>query len=165
MSILPKPTPAKPVPSKSILQISILYAVILIIFSVAQLFTFDEFMAFMASPEMGFPVGSIGLLVPVLIFSEVFGLAFLLRIALSPAFRWVSLGLSVLAAILWVFISSWIVFGYRDVATVGFLGTAVDLVPGFWAVCISIGLLLLSLWSAWGLWPGKRRPGAHRKVK
>ena len=165
MSILPKPTLAKPVPSKSILQISILYAVILVVFAVAQLFTFDEFMAFMASTEMGLPVGIVGLVVPLLIFSEVFGLAFLLRVPLSPAFRWVSMGLSVLAALLWVVISSWIVFGHKDVATVGFLGTVVDLIPGTWAVCISVGLLLLSVWSAWGLWPGKTRRATSPKVK
>lgn len=138
------------------MQISIFYAVILVIFAVAQLFSFDDFMEFMASPQLGLPGYLIGLLAPLLILSEVLGLAFLLRVPLSPAFRWVSMGFSVLAALLLVFLSSWIVFGHKDMTTVGFLGTTVDLIPGAWAVCISVGLLVLSIWSAWGLWPATK---------
>lgn len=156
MSILPKPVAANPVKSKSVLQISIFYAVILVIFAVAQLYSFDDFIAFITSSQMGLPLGLAGFIVPLLIFSEVFGLAFLLRLPLSVAFRWVSMSLSILSALIWVFLSSWIIFGHKDVATIGFLGTAVDLVPGIWAVSVSLALLILSIWAAWGLWPGTK---------
>lgn len=157
MSLLPKPTPAAPAPSKSIVQITVFYAVVLTVFAVAQLYSFDEFIEYIGSSELALPSAIATLFVPVLIVAEVFALPFLLRMSVSPAFRWFSMGFALLAPVLLVFISSWIVFGRYDVPTVGFLGTAVDLIPGAWAVCMSAALVVLGVWSVWGLWPGKAK--------
>lgn len=155
MSILVTPTKA-PVPrTKDAAMISILYAVFLVILAVTQLFTFDTFLQLLGTFDL--PGGEQGayLLGSLLVVSEVFALPFLLRMSMSPAFRWLSIGLGWLAAALWVFISLWLVLTEPIVINVGFLGTLTDLMPGWWAVLVSVSLLILAIWSSWGMWPAK----------
>jgi len=155
MSFFVQSVPATQPKSAESLKISILYAVILVIFAVTQLFTFEEFMIFIQSVNLPFGESASYVFAPLLIVAEVFALPFLLRMRLSPAFRYVSLLLSCLAAALWIFLSSWIIFTNAPVETIGFLGTLVTLAPGLWALFISLSLAVLATWSAWGLWPGK----------
>lgn len=156
MSVLVKAIPAPKPRTKESRQMSLLLAVIFVIFALTQLFTLDEFIELI--PALGLPVGEVltYALAPVLIASEIFALPFLLGMALSPAFRWVSMGCSWLAAGIWVFISFWVAMTYPAVETVGFLGALVNLQPGWWTVFISLGLAILVAWTSWGLWPGKR---------
>lgn len=137
-------------------QVAVLYAGILVLFAIAQLFTFEKFLEL--TPQFGLPFGeAFGyLLAPLLIVCEVFAIPFLLRMTVSPAFRWLSGGLSVLVAVLWLFIAVWVVTTKASVATIGFLGTVGDLTPGWWAVLIAVALTILAAWSAWGLWPATR---------
>jgi hypothetical protein len=71
--------------------------------------------------------------------------------------RAVSMALGWIAAIAWIFINAWIVVQGVPVDSVGFLGTVIAIMPGWWAVFVSVALLLLAMWSSWGLLP-KRRP-------
>ncbi len=152
MSIFPKATAAPQAQTKDAAYISIFYAVVLVIMAVTQLFTFETMLVLFGG--FGLPGGSAtgyGLAATV-VAAEVFALPFLLRMRLSPAFRWFSLGLGILVGVLWLFISSWIVIT-GGAESVGFVGTFVALLPGWWAVLVSIAILLLGIWSAWGMWP------------
>lgn len=157
MSILPNTTLA-PVPkTKDVQRIAVFYAVILVVMAVAQLFTFDEFLKLVGS--FGFPGGIqlAHITTAFLVVAEVFALPFLLRMPLSPAFRWLSMILGWLVALIWTLLSLWLVTHGSIVSNVGFLGTVVDLMPGWWALFISIAMGVLAGWASWGMWPWRPR--------
>jgi len=157
MSILPKPTPASAPRTADANKIAIFYAFLLTVFVVAQLFTFESFLELLRAFDLPMTDEQAYGFTASLIAAELFALPFLLRMPLSRAFRWVSMGLGWLVALSWVGLTLWLVLTQPDVETVGFLGTAVDIIPGWWAVCISVGLGILASWASWGLWPGKRK--------
>lgn len=156
MTILAKVSPAPKPRSDSAKQMSLLYASILVVFLVAQLFTFDTFIKF--APSLNLPISErwAYALVPIIIVCELFAIPFLLRMKLSIAFRWFSMILGWFVPLLWFCMSLWVVTMQPDAESIGFLGTLVDLVPGWWAVMLSLALGVLAAWSSWGLWPGHR---------
>jgi hypothetical protein len=156
MSILVKALPAAKPRTDNAKKISLLYAAILVVFVVAQLFTFDEFLALILSFNLPLNDTWAYALAPILVAAELFALPFLLRMKLSVAFRWLSMLLGWLVPIIWFFISIWVVTMQPEAETVGFLGTVVNLVPGWWAVLASFALGILAAWASWGLWPGPR---------
>lgn len=132
--------------------VAYLYGVILIIMALSQLFSFDDFLTHFGN--FGFPWFS--QVVPVVIVVlEVFAVPFLLRIQLSPLMRVVSMVSGWLVAIGWLKISLWLVLTNNNVSNIGMLGTKVSLIPGWWAVFVSLALLLMSIWASWGMWPLK----------
>ncbi len=155
-------TPAAPPRSKDASRIAILYAIILVGFAVSQLFTFDDFKTLVQAFQL--PIGDVWVaaLAPAIIAAEVFALPFLLRMPLSPAFRWFSMILSWVVVLLWLGITIWLVASDTVVSTVGFSGTVGELTPGWWAIFVSLALGILAAWSSWGLWPG-RRIAPHKK--
>ena len=157
MSILPKPTPAPEAKSKESKQIALFYAGILVVLAVAQLFTFDSFLELFNS--FNFP-GGIGFAYfsgALLVASELFALPFLLRMPLSKAFRWVSMVAGWVAALIWIKTTIWVMVAAPTAVSIGFLGTALDILPGWWAVLISFVFGVCAFWASWGLWPGKRK--------
>jgi len=163
MSILVKATPAPRARTDATKQIAILYAGILVVLAVTQLFTFDKFIELIPTFELPLSIAATYALAPTLIAAEVFAIPFLLRMTLSPAFRALSMALGWLVALLWTLISLWVVLIQPTAETVGFLGTLVDLVPGWWAVLVSISFGILAAWASWGLWPGKRQTTKAKK--
>lgn len=156
MSILPHATlPAAP-KSNDAAKIALVYAVILVVMAVAQLFTFDTFTVVVT--EFYFPGGVqyAHFLTALLVTAEVFALPFLLRMSLSPAFRWLSMILGWLVALIWTKLTIWIMLHEIGSNNVGFLGSAISLTPGWWAVFISLTFGIMAAWASWGLWPGKR---------
>lgn len=156
MSILPKVTPALKPKSKESAQVALFYAVLLIVMSLAQLFTFEEFIELVPSFNLPLSGALPYLIAPLVVTAQVFALPFLLRMAVSPAFRWFSMGMGWLVAVIWLGISMWVVGTHQPVETIGFAGTVIDLLPGWWAVCISIAFGILAAWSSWGLWPATK---------
>jgi hypothetical protein len=163
MSFFRTPT-AAPVPkSKNTATISLFYAVLLVVMVIAQLFTFESFLALFAAFELpggqatGYAVAAL------LVASQVFALPFLLRMALSPAFRMFSLLSAGLVADIWLFITLWLAIVQPVVSNVGFLGTIVDVIPGWWAVCLALAFGILALWAAWGMWPSMAKPATRKK--
>jgi hypothetical protein len=147
-------SPAAAPRTKESAKIAILYAGLLTVMAVAQLFTFEKVIVFFDSLF----VPPAGMLIPtLLVVGEVFALPFLLRMSLSVAFRWVSLGLSILVPVGWVSLSIWAANARIMTGTTGLFGTLDPLGYGAWTISFSLALLLLSLWSAWGLWPKPRR--------
>jgi hypothetical protein len=155
MKIFVKATPAKKAKTKDSQNIAYMYAVILVIFVVAQLFTFDKFLPLLENFALpgGVPIAHLfgGLFVA----SGVLALPFLLGFKLSPLMRFVSMVLGWLVPAMWLSVTLWLVFSTNSVTNVGFLGTVVKLMPGWWAVFVSIALGVLAAWSTWGLWPLK----------
>lgn len=163
MSFFRTPTPA-PVPkSKNVATISLFYATLLVVMVVAQLFTFESFLELLASFDLpggrttAYTIGS------VLVAAQLFALPFLLRMAISPAFRMVSLLSAGLVADIWLFLTLWLVIVQPAATNVGFLGTVVETMPGWWAVCIALAFGILATWAAWGMWPSARRTPAPKK--
>lgn len=132
---------------------SLFYAVLLVVMVVAQLFTFESFLELIGS--FGLPGGLVTAYVvgAVLIAAQVFALPFLLRMSLSPAFRMLSLLLAGLVADIWLVLTLWLAITQPAVTNVGFLGTVVEVMPGWWAVCIAVAFGILATWAAWGMWP------------
>ena len=138
-------------------RIAIFYAVILVVMAVAQLFTFDEFLnlfidfGFSSDERVAYSLAAF------LVTAEVFALPFLLRMSVSPAFRWVSMVCSWLVAVVWFALTVWLAMNDGTTDNVGFIGTVADIMPGWWAVFMSIAFGVLAAWASWGLWPQKIR--------
>ncbi len=132
---------------------SLLYAAVLVIFVVAQLFSFSEFLVLLQGFSL--PGGSIlaYFAATLLVTAEVFALPFLLSMKLSVAMRFLSMFMGWVVALMWIFITLWLNINVSDATNVGFLGTVVELVPGWWAFCVSLALAILSIWASWGMWP------------
>lgn len=134
--------------------IAILYAGLLTVMVAAQLFTFEDFIVLIGD-MFRTPNGMV--LAALIVVAEVFSLPFLLRMTLSKAFRYLSLGLSALTAGIWLCVTLWGAVTAQTVTSSGLIGTVESMGPGYWAVCFSIALCALATWSVWGLWPSSRK--------
>ena len=153
MNILDKATLAKKPKTRESQKIAYMYATILIVFVLTQLFTFDKFLVLLESFLLPGGVFTARLLGGVIVASEVLALPFLLGLKLSPFMRIISMVLGWLAALVWLKLSLWLVLTVNAVSNIGFFGTTVSMVPGWWAVFICIALGILAAWASWGLWP------------
>jgi len=163
MSIFVQPTLASTPKTKNIQRAALFYAAILIVMIVAQLFTFEEFVPLVVSFD--FPGGDAlaHFDAAFIIVAELLALPFLLRMSVSPAFRWVSMIAGWFVAATWLKFTVWLVVSGSIIHNVGFLGTAVEMTPGWWAIFASIILGILTSWASWGMWP--RQNHAKRVMK
>lgn len=157
MSIYTKATVAKVPRTPESQKIVYAYAVILIVFVLCQLFTFDGFVRLLESFWLPSGAKFAQVLASIIVFCELFALPFLLRMKLSLLMRIISMVLSWLVPIIWLILTLWLNVTVNAISNVGFLGTIVRITPGWWAFCVSIAIGLMSIWSSWGLWPGKRK--------
>ncbi|USN96964.1 MAG: hypothetical protein H6797_02110 [Candidatus Nomurabacteria bacterium] len=133
------------------------YAAVLTVMAVAQLFAFEDFVPMMANYSLPGGHGTAILFACLIVFTEVFAVPFLLRMPLSQLMRWVGLACSVLAPLMWVKLAVVGIVGGSTVVNSGLLGTKVTIHAGVLSLIVSIVLLALSMWTAWGLWPTKNR--------
>jgi len=157
MSFFVKTTPAPKPRTINSLKVSILYAIILTAAAVLMLFNFEDFLAYIQSLNLPFGTGLNYAFLPLMVVSQVFALPYLLRMDLSPAFRYVSLFLGLLAAALFIFLASWVVLSVQPHSTARSSTSLMSILPGFYAIFITLAIGVLAIWSAWGLWPGKRK--------
>jgi len=157
MSFFVKTTPAPKPRTINSLKVSLLYALILTAAAVIMLFNFEDFLAYIQSINLPFGTGLNYAFLPLMVVAQVFALPYLLRMDLSLAFRYVSLYLGLLAAALWIFLASWVVLSGQATGATEFSGSLVSFLPGFYAIFITLAVGVLAIWSAWGLWPGKRK--------
>ena len=157
MSIFVRSVVANKPKTKDSQRIAIFYAVILVVMAVAQLFTFDEFLKLFADFGFSDDVRFAYALAAILVTAEVFALPFLLRMAVSPAFRWLSMACGWLVALVWLVVTVLLAINVGTTDNVGFIGTVTDIMPGWWAVFMSIAFGILTAWASWGLWPQKTR--------
>ena len=156
MTILATAHPAKAPRTKEAKRIAVIYAAILAVMAVAQLTSFTKFVLVLDSYWLPGGVESAAFLAGFLIISEVLASAFLLRFKLSMAFRIFTMGLGWLVPIIWFALTLRVMVVPSALSNVGFLGGYVHLIPGWWAVCVSLALAILAAWASWGLWPLRR---------
>lgn len=163
MNILVKTTAAKKAKTPDSQKITYAYAVVLIILVVAQLFTFDKFISLLADFNLPGGVPIAHLFGGLFVVGGVLALPFLLGFKLSPLMRVFSMAMGWLIPPMWLFVTLWLVYSTNTATNVGFLGTAIKLMPGWWAVFVSIALGVLAAWSSWGLWPFESRSSVSNK--
>lgn len=147
-----KPAP-KPI-SKDASKIALIYAGILVVMAVAQLFTFEDFPVVISSYWLpGIGQEAAHFLAAFIVVIEVFSLPFLLRLKISTAMRVFSMILGWITSVFWLFIALWLQITVNSVASLGILGATIDVPAGWWAVAMTFGLMILSIWSSFGMWP------------
>lgn len=137
---------------------ALIYAGILVVMAVAQLFKFEEFLILVKSFGLtgGDPMAVA--IVSILVTAEVAALPFLLRMYLSPLMRIVSMLLGWVVAGIWLYLMVALSFSVNAVSDSGFLGTALEVPFGWWSVVFALGLAVLTGVASWGMWPlGRRR--------
>jgi len=153
MNFLHSATVAPAAKTVSSRRAALLYAALLTVMATAQLYSFDDFLKLVKSYGDISAVGGAYFVAAFIVTSEVLALPFLLRMSLSPAFRRVSMVLGLIAAAVWVKVAIWLTIQGTGSSNVGFLGTVVDVTPGWGAILVSLFLLSLAIWSVWGLRP------------
>lgn len=153
MSIFAKATPARTVRTSDTQRVIYAYVFVLVILILCQLFTYDGFLRLLESFWLPGGIPTAHILGSFIIVCELFALPFLLRMDLSHLMRIISMVLSWLVPAIWLFLALWINLTVNAISNVGFLGAVVQIVPGWWAVYISIAMGLLAIWCSWGLWP------------
>lgn len=139
--------------TKNIGIIAQFFAALLLVMAIGQLFSFEKFIPLLQ--EFNFPGGDPTALfvATVVVTSEIFALPFLLRMKLSPLMRIVSMICGWVAVSAWLKLTLWAIMTKPNVDTVGLLGASVDLPVGWWSVLVSLALIVLAVWTTWGLWP------------
>jgi len=142
--------------TKNIKSIALLYAAILVVFAVGQLFGFEEFQLLVESFWLpgGKPLAFF--LSGLIVVAEVFALPFLLNMRVSSVMRIISMVMSWIVPAVWLTVSLWLQLTTNAVTNIGLLGTHVSLMPGWWTVLFSVALSMLAIWASWGMWPWGR---------
>lgn len=157
MRIIIKTTPAPDAKTPETQKIIYVYALVLVVFVLCQLFTYDDFLRLIDSFWLPGGTPTANILGCIIVICELFALPFLLRMNLSPLMRVVSMVLGWIVPVIWLFLSLWINLTVNAISNIGYLGTVVQITPGWWTFYISIAIGLLAIWSSWGLWPIKRK--------
>jgi len=141
-------------PRSTIVKIAAwVYAAALAVMAVTQLFAFHEFIPLVANYGLPDGYGTAMLVGCVIVLSEIFALPYLLRMPLSPLFRWCSLLCSVVAPLLWLWLTLMMPTGNS-----GLLGAKIDVPAGPVQFVAVLVLAVLAVWVAWGLRPERTGP-------
>lgn len=152
--------PAKIPKTREARNVAYFYAFILVLFAVCQLFSFDDFLKLLASFSLPGGKATAYLVGSLLVSAEVLSLPFLLGMSSSWLMRIISMVLSWIVPALWILVASWLNYTVNSITNIGFLGTVVKLMPGWWAICFGVALAILAAWAAWGMWPiDRKKPG------
>ncbi len=133
--------------------VALIYAVLLIVMVVGQLFSFEKFIPMIESFGLGGGEPRATLIASGLVVAGVFALPFLLRMYVSPAMRIVSMVMGWLVAGAWLYITASITTTYNSVSNVGFTGGVLPTPLGWWSVAFAIMLVAIAAYVSWGLWP------------
>src|ERR1700757_4232033 len=139
--------------STTVRNIAWLYAGVLTVMAVGQLFSFEKFTPLIDSYWLPGGHGTGMLVACLIVITEVFALPFLLRMDLSPLMRWFSLVCSALVPLLWLSILLFEMSTHWILLNSGLFGTKVAIPSGMGAVTLVVILLGLAAVSVWGLWP------------
>ncbi len=139
--------------SHTVKVVAWVYAGLLVVMTVGQLFSFEKFIPLIRDYWLPGGDGTGTLVACLVVISQVFALPFLLRMPLSPLMRWFSLGCGIVASGLWVLLGIVAVAGDSAMTNSGVLGTKVAVPSGVLQLLWAMGMSALAAWSAWGLWP------------
>lgn len=132
------------------------YAGVLVVMAVAQLFSFEKFIPLIESYWLPGGYGTASLVAGIVVIAEVFAVPYLLRMPLSPLMRWFSLVCGLLVPIIWTILAISAISTTNALHNSGMLGTKIVIPAGWTQLFVSIALLGLATWSAWGLWPARK---------
>lgn len=153
MSGFPKPTNAPAPKTKDSAIVAKVYAAILVVMVVLQLFSFPDFVnlfyGFSLPGGHVFAVALAGIVTT----AEVFAVPFLLGMRLSRAFRAFSMFLGWLAPSIWLFILMSLIAANEAVSNSAILGSKLTVPPSWGLLFLTLALALLAAWASWGLWP------------
>ncbi len=145
--------------------VSKIYAGILVIIVLLQLFSFPDlvsiFYSFWLPGGQVFAVSLAGIVVA----AEVFAVPFLLGMHLSKAFRVFSMFLGWLAPAIWLYVLVSVLASTNAVSNSGILGAKVIVPPSLALLFLVIALGLLAAWASWGLWPFRHTRSSVSKHK
>lgn len=131
-----------------------LFAAILVVLVVLQLFGFSKFAGVIDDMWLpGVNGASSKLMAALVVTMEVFAVPFLLRMRLSPAMRVVSMVFGWLSVAWWLYVLIWQNVTVTAISNTGLLGSALTVPTGWWSVCFMLGVAVLAAWASWGLWP------------
>lgn len=142
--------------------VAVIFAAVLVVMVVAQLFTFEDFSELFLSFNIPLTLAATVLLAPLIVATELFALPFLLRMTVSRAFRWVSMVCGWIVAIIWIGLSLWAQLNQPDIANLGMLGSIFDIPAGWQATVIALLLICISGLVSWRMWPGDGRRSIKR---
>jgi len=147
-----------PLPKSSrAVRVALLYASVLVVFAVAQLFSFEKFLPLVRDFALpgGRPVAYF--LAAFIVILEVFALPYLLRMQLSLTMRLLSMVMGWLVPLLWVGIALWLTLTGSTVTNIGFFGDVIVYSPGWLSVAVGLVLGGMAVCVSRGMWPIARR--------
>lgn len=147
-----------PKPKSTIYRnIAWVYAAILTVMAVAQLFSFEKFLLLVQDYWLPGGYGTAMLTACLVVVCEVFALPFLLRMPLSQLMRWFSMGCAIVAALIWIMLALVSIAGDTAMTNSGMLGTKITVPVGGAQSALAIALLVLAALSSYGLWPTRNK--------
>lgn len=141
-------------------NIAWIYAAVLVVMVVGQLFSFEKFIPLIESYALPGGTRTALLVAGLIVTTEVFALPFLLRMPVSPLMRWLSLLCGAVAAAMWLGLAIFAMMSAQSLDNSGMLGTKIAIPAGFVQLCLSGILAVLAAMSIIGLWSS-----AHRAKK
>lgn len=129
---------------------------ILVVLAVAQLYSFEDFPAVIASMGLHADRSMALLYAALLVTGEVLALPFLLSMRLSPAMRLLSMVVGWWVIISWLKIAIFLTTTTNAVTNSGVLGATVPLPAGWWMVGFFVLLAAMAALVSWGMWPFSR---------
>lgn len=153
MTVFVNATEAAAPKSKESVKVGIFLAGVFTVIALVQLTTFDAFIEILGG--FNFPGGesTAFAVAAVSVVSTVFALPFLLRMRLSPAFRWLSMVFGWIAAVTLAKLAVWMMVVRPVIDTESTVGELLSWMPGWWMVFGAAALVILTVWASWGLWP------------
>ncbi len=160
-------TTVAPAPkTKDASMVAKVYAGILIVMVLLQLFNFPDFVnIFYGFSLPGGHVFAVAL-AGIVAMAEVFAVPFLLGVRLSVAFRAFSMFLGWLAPAIWLFVLGSILASSERISNSGILGAKLTVAPSLGLLFLVLALAVVAAWASWGLWPfrhAKSGVSAHKK--
>ncbi len=145
---------APPPRTKKAKIIAWIYAVILVVMVLCQLFSFEDFVPLISEYNQWGGYGTAVMTSCLIVFCDVFALPFLLRMPLSRLMRYVSLLCSLLVPAIWLKLS---IIAMGSEMNSGLFGAKIVVPTGPEQFFVSLILALLAIWAVWGLWPNKKK--------
>ncbi|MFZ2545057.1 MAG: hypothetical protein WAW80_03710 [Candidatus Saccharimonadales bacterium] len=145
--------PAHPPRSNAYRNIAWVYAAILTVMAVGQLFSFEKFIPLITNYSLPGGHGTGVLAASLIVIFEVLALPYLLRMPLSPLMRWVSLLCGFLVAVLWIGLAITVLTHASWVHNSGMLGLKIVVPAGVVSLFVSLVLMALAIISVVGLYP------------
>lgn len=130
---------------------ALVYATLLVLFAVSQLFGFEDFQLLVDSFWLPGGESFANFLAGFIVVVEVFALPFLLRMKVSPLMRVVSMVAGWLVPLIWLGLSLWLLFTINAVTNIGLLGTLFALEPSIGTVFVGVVLAALAIWVSLGM--------------